>query len=204
MKACQAAVVAFAALMPLPLQAEAPPGWAIHSPTSQAYQSTVTDTDAVEGRYCLVLASDHAQPHEFGTLMQVAAATPFQGTRIRLSAKIKTESAQSAWLWLRADRADGRSVAFDNMHDRPVVGTANWSEQSIVLEIPHDAEALAFGVGLSGTGKVYADAFAIEPVSGDVPATAESRLGVMKGPVNSSLIKPKAENLGFEAGANRL
>lgn len=204
MKACQAGVMAFAALIPLSLQAEVPPGWLIYSPTSQTYQSTVTGTDAVEGRYCLVLASDQAQPHEFGTLMQVAAATPFQGTRVRLSAKIKTESAQSAWLWLRADRADGRSVAFDNMHDRPVVGTTNWSKQSIVLEIPSDAEALAFGVGLSGTGKVYADAFAIEPVSAGVPVTAQSRLGAAKGPMNSSSIKPKAENLGFEAGAIRL
>src|SRR5205823_5094475 len=49
------------------------------------------------------------------------------------------------------------SLAFDNMQQRQVKGTRDWTEYSITLPLHPDAKQLVFGVLVAGTGKVWAD-----------------------------------------------
>src|SRR5262249_34518206 len=53
--------------------------------------------------------------------------------------------------------ADTGPVAFDNMQQRQINGTRNWTEYSVTLPVRSEAKRLFFGVLLSGTGKVWAD-----------------------------------------------
>jgi hypothetical protein len=59
-------------------------------------------------------------------------------------------------LWMRED-GDIPALAFDNMQQRQVKGTHEWTEYSISLPVHHDAKQLSFGVLVAGTGKVWAD-----------------------------------------------
>ena len=46
-------------------------------------------------------------------------------------------------------------VAFDNRYDRPIKGTTDWKEYSVVLDVPQNAHALAYGIFLTGTGTAW-------------------------------------------------
>jgi hypothetical protein len=80
-------------------------------------------------------------PHGFGTLMRDVPPAPFQATGCRLTAWLRpVDVASWAGLWARVDgpREDSADrppmLAFDNMGDRPVRGTADWQHDEVVLD----------------------------------------------------------------------
>jgi hypothetical protein len=109
----------------------------------------------------------------FGTLMQSCRPGKYLDKRVRLSAIVRTENIQIwAGLWFRVDGPErGKSLRFDNMHDRPLVGTKDWSRYSIVLDVPSEAIWLAYGILLSGAGKAWIADMRIEIVGHDIATT---------------------------------
>jgi len=104
--------------------------------------------------------------------MQMFSAEPLRDTRQQLSAHIKTANVErSAALWMRVDGPDGTAPTLDNMDDRPISGTRDWRPYRIVLDIPENAEAIAFGVLLQGPGRVWIDDIEIKSVGQDTPTT---------------------------------
>ena len=81
----------------------------------------------------------------------------FAGETVELRGFLRTEDvSQFAGLWMRED-GDSGSVAFDNMQQRQLKGTTEWTEYSIKLPIEKSAKRLFFGVLAAGVGKVWAD-----------------------------------------------
>ena len=119
---------------------------------------------------------------------------------------IKAEDVQNwAGLWLRVDgKVSSKSVtttlknnnrkvtsdvhnsetkktlAFDNMYNRAIKGTMNWTQCEIVLDIADTATNIAFGALLNGTGQIWFDDLKLDIVGKDVPITSP----VNKEPVN--------------------
>jgi beta-lactamase regulating signal transducer with metallopeptidase domain len=114
----------------------------------------------------------------FGTIMKNMDADEYLGCRVRMSAYIKTEDVEEgAGMWMRVD--DGKSpqpgmLSFDNMHNRPITGTTEWEEYEIVLDVPEEAQNIAFGVLLRETGMVWVDDIVFETVDNQVPPTGSS------------------------------
>jgi hypothetical protein len=128
-------------------------------------------------------------------MMQHFPSDDFLGTRLMLSAYVKAHSvANWAALWMRADAGE-RIVAFDNMMDRPIVGTVDWTRHDIVLDIPELTTQIFFGAMLSGPGKLWFDDFELRSVDDDVPAT-----DMVKG----SQWGRDPQNLDFEYNPSRL
>jgi hypothetical protein len=119
-----------------------------------------------------ITAKEGGSAHGFGTLMQKLAAEDYRNGRWRLSARMRTEGASRAQMWMRVDGSDHKVLAFDNMGWRPVLGTTDWKTYQIVLDVPDDSDAIAFGFLLSGSGEVWADGFRLERVNGTVSTTA--------------------------------
>lgn len=94
---------------------------------------------------------------------------------MRLSAYMKSEDVKGwAGLWMRVDGDSARDVlAFDNMQDRALTGTAAWKKYAVVLDVPAKASSsVAFGFLLNGTGKLWVSELAFEVVDKSVPVTA--------------------------------
>ena len=192
---CSAACWAGAGVMAGPM----PEGWFVYrDPAGTRYQAFLDRSTAFEGEACAVLDSLGAPDVQFATLMQAIDASSYQGRRVRLLAHVQSKQANNAWLWLRADRADGTVVAFDNMSDRRIEGTLGWQAYVIVLDIPTEAVTLAYGVGLRGGGKIWLDDVFLEEVGPSVPVTAAAGLGPHKAPVPEALVLPAPANLGLE------
>ena len=112
-----------------------------------------------------------AEPAGFGALVQIIAAPRYLGRRVRYSAVMPTrEVTDWAGLWLRVDGRNGM-VVLDNMQDRALRGTTDWTEAAIVLDVAEQATQLLFGALLSGAGAVDLARLRFEEASADTPST---------------------------------
>ena len=123
----------------------------------------------------------------FGTLMQSCDAKIYLGKRIKMTAYIKTENVKGwSGMWLRVDAKDPnapkRVLSFDNMHDRAIRGTNDWTKCEIALDVPFESGSLNFGVLLNSTGKVWFDKISFEVV--DNISTKPTKKELPEKPVN--------------------
>lgn len=112
----------------------------------------------------------------FGTLMQHFRADLYLGKRLQLRGQLKAADVTgAATIWLRIDGDKGRILAFDNMESRvnegALVGTVDWKDRAIVLDVPTDAQSIHFGFYLRGGGSVWARQFRFAAVDASVPVT---------------------------------
>lgn len=151
-------------------------GWYLNGSQPHWYRAG-TDTSAPHGgRASAYLRSDGDLDGGFGTLMQMVQPGQLAGARVRMSGWVKANGVEgAAGLWMRVDGPETRRtqhpVSIDNMQNRPITGTSDWTSYAIILDVPQDATAIAFGVRLSGKGDVRLDDVQFTAVGSDVPTT---------------------------------
>lgn len=165
------------------------------------YQVLVDQSVKHSGEFSASLESTGQswQP-SFGTIVQAIQATEYTGKRIRFSGFIKTDKTEAAGLWLRVDSAERGTVAFDNMQSRRIVGTNDWQEVQIVLDVPKDASVLTFGAILSGAGRLWVDDLSIMVGDQDVEPTRPPMKGKKQEIQVAEGLSESPLNLDFELG----
>jgi hypothetical protein len=164
-------------------------GWILAGDDTSEYAILADPSTKHAGRASGSLRAVVSKPRGFGTLMQSFWDGAYLGKRLRLTAFVKA-SAVDGWagLWMRVDGAAGHpSLAFDNMQDRPITGTSDWTRYDVVLDVASEATNIAFGVLLHGAGQVWIDEVKLDVVDTTVPTTGTSRDG-----------KRTPQNLDFE------
>jgi hypothetical protein len=121
--------------------------------------------------------------------MQQFRADAYRGQRLRLSATVRAlDVAEWAGLWMRVDGDRKSSLAFDNMQDRPITGTAGWTRYAVVLDVPEsESTVIAFGVLLRGDGEIWMADVRLEAVGSEVATTGGARLPTA--PVNLAFVE---------------
>ena len=150
-----------------------PSPWRMTGSHASDYEAgLLTGTDYEGDRVAqLRLRSAAGEPAGFGALVQSIAASRYVGRRVRFSAMMRAcEVTGWTGLWLRIDGRNG-TLTLDNMQDRSLGGTTDWTPASIVLNVTKEARALFFGALLSGAGAVDLARLRFEEVGDDVPAT---------------------------------
>lgn len=163
----------------LAIQAAAPASWYMAGSKPADYDTGVDNQTVYNNRPSAYLKSKKPPIDGFGTLMQDFKADQYLGKRVRFSAFVKSEEVQNwAGLWMRIDKGSGsanyKTLAFDNMQDRPIKGTTGWQNYEVVLDVAPDATGLFFGILLGGTGTVWLNSANIEIVPPTVPTTGHS------------------------------
>ncbi len=103
----------------------------------------------------LRLRSAVSEPSGFGAIVQTIATPRYLGHRVRFSAVLRATGVTGwAGLWMRVDSHSGGVLEFDNMEDRALSGTTDWTEAAIVLDVPEQARVLLFGALLSHAGAI--------------------------------------------------
>ncbi|MEK6646860.1 MAG: hypothetical protein AABY84_09340 [Candidatus Firestonebacteria bacterium] len=113
-----------------------------------------------------------SSPRGFGTMMKTISANEYLGKRIRMSAYVKTENVGN-WtgLWMRVDGPENKVLSFDNMGNRKIKGTVDWTKYEIVLNVPQNSTNISFGVLLEGIGQVWINSLQFEEVDSSVSIT---------------------------------
>ncbi|WP_044642785.1 helix-turn-helix domain-containing protein [Risungbinella massiliensis] len=164
-------------------------GWFLSGSHPFNYEMGIDRTVVHQGRMSGYLKSKTVQGvEEFATIMQQFKADRYRGKRMKLSGFVKTENVQHfAGLWMRIDSASDDVLQFDNMGDRPIQGSNNWNQYSVVLDVPENSAVIAFGVLLSGAGHVWVDQFSFDEVDEKVESTnLEVHAELLEEPTNLS------------------
>jgi hypothetical protein len=172
--------------------ADLPAGWFAAGSHPAEYQMGIDATVRRDGKSSGFIKATASELHGFGTLMQTAAPGEYLGKRIRLSGFVRSEKVQSGWagLWLRIDGPIQSStkqpemLGFDNMQGRPIKGNTDWTRHEIVLDVPGNAVALAYGVLLAGDGAVWLDGLKFEVVPASVRVTGTNPASPNRAPQN--------------------
>lgn len=147
-------------------------GWMLSGSNPSGYTMR-TDTEVFHTgtRSGYLGANESVVEGQFGTMMQVFSAQNWIGKRMKMSCFMKTNNAIKCGAWVRIDKESGDLVQFDNMENRPILGTTDWNYYTIVLDVPEESTAINFGVLLVGSGEVWIDGIQFEEVDLSVPTT---------------------------------
>ncbi|MEI8279245.1 MAG: hypothetical protein WCG87_05735 [Bacteroidota bacterium] len=192
MKKIFLACIALVSLSCLLMSYDIPKGWIRAGSSPESYDMGTDPGSGMKGGNAATIKSTEPHIKGFGTLMQNFDATEYRGKRIRLSGYVKAKEVKLwAGLWLRIDGKDydgkRKTTAFDNMFNRAIIGTKDWTKCEIVLDVSQDATNIAFGALMDGNGQIWFDGLKIEEVSKDVPTTASGNIdstGKSKRPTN--------------------
>ncbi|MDQ5824018.1 MAG: hypothetical protein M3441_07375 [Chloroflexota bacterium] len=167
-------------------------GWETHGERGSVWLDTTVFQD---GTSSLRLdgkgdtsSTDKKPPH----VQQSIQLSGYAGKRVRVTAYVKTEN---AWRWATIyagleDRVDGDAslrLAHDDLYTRPIPATCNWTQYSMVMDVPQGNVVLTFGAFIDGGGTLWVDDVRIEEV-GEEPASTGAQL------------QDRPTNLDFEAG----
>jgi hypothetical protein len=167
-------------------------------PGEKEYEAGIDTKVQHGGRASGFIKSATAGQQAFSGMVQTIRADEYRGKRVRLSAFFKSEQIEeSAHVWMRID-GKNRSLGFDNISDRPITGTSDWHQRTIVLDVPADSVNIAFGYFLAGKGQVWADDFQVEVVGSDVTTTRPPEEGELREGENTPSSRVKPLNLDFE------
>lgn len=120
----------------------------------------------------MFVRSTKAAPEGFSMAMKTVSAIAYRGRPATLTGTIRAENVVGwAGMWLRIDGPNDKPLGFDNMQDRPITGTQGARTYTVTMDVPLDAQTFAYGVLLTGAGKVWFDELRITP---DVHASAAS------------------------------
>lgn len=163
-----------------------PQGWHLAGNRPQSYIASADQNKPRSGVSSALLQSRPGpSPNGFGTLMQTMEVGSYAGKRLRLKADVRTESViRWAGLWMRVDAENYRTLTFDNMGNRPIVGTRDWRTYEVVLDVPPESVSISFGVLLAGSGKVWLDNVRFEEVDASVPTTGDNVSSAQREPSN--------------------
>ncbi len=149
-----------------------PEGWYKSGTQPQDYSIGIDRVLSKSGNSSAYIKSLELKPSGSCDLMQEIKAENYRGERVRLSGYVKTKFI-SYWAGLLMIVEDplGRTIAFDNMQNRPIVGSSDWIKYEIVLDIPQNSDRILFGVSLHGKGEIWLDDLKLLVVNKNVPLT---------------------------------
>jgi len=146
-----------------------PDGWSGAIPSG--YRIGLTN-DKHGGKEAVFISGQAPGGQNFGVITQVVRADSYRGKRVRFSAWARQQDvdADVSGLWLRVD-GPAQTLAFDNMESRPLKGTTDWHQVSIVLDVAPNALGIALGALLHGRGAITLDDMQFEIVGSEVALT---------------------------------
>ena len=131
-------------------------GFPLHWSTmgNEEYKIYMDSVHVKSGHYAVVLESTSKE--EGFKALAISLPANYKGKEIRLAGYMKTENVTEGYagLWVRIDP----EVGFDNMFDKGVKGTTDWTAYEIILPLsPEQTDQIVLGALLVGNGKMWLD-----------------------------------------------
>lgn len=128
-------------------------GWSIAGESEYEFQ--LDHDDAYHGNTSISIQSKVGDNSKAG-IYSLAIPVTFVGKKIKLTGYLKTKGVTGGWagLWLRIDP----QLGIDNMQNRGVTGTTDWTKYEVELDLKADqATSVTMGGLLVGQGEMWLD-----------------------------------------------
>ena len=152
-----------------------PAGWFLAGNAPKEFKIGVDDQNSIQGAKSGFIESITDTLSGFGTMMQVCSEKDFKGKRVKMTGYIQLLGSEYTYalMWIRVDDFDKRVTAdFDNMAERPIIGTRYWTKCEIVFDVPESPCVVNYGIILEGVGKAWFDNVSFDTVSNSTFKTA--------------------------------
>ena len=149
-------------------KATEPAGWFLSGSAPQEFNIGVDNQNPQQGEQSGFIESIETVPTGYGTLMQQCTGKDLKGERVKMTGYIQTMGTETTltMMWIRVDDYDLQITAdFDNMYDRPIIGTKYWTKCEIVFDVPESQCVVNVGLLLEGAGKAWIDNVSFDTVS---------------------------------------
>ncbi|TDR24076.1 hypothetical protein [Flavobacterium cheniae] len=157
--------------------------WMARGSKPESYEMGLLKNSTDKAQKVFTIRSIDEKIEGFGNLMQSSKPDLYLGKTIKMSGYVKSENVKSwAGLWMRIDYYNDKVLAFDNMQNRAIKGTNDWTKYEVVLFVPQDATDFSYGVLLDGTGQIWFKDIQLEIVDDSIPET-----GITKGRNSKSI-----------------
>lgn len=149
-----------------------PAGWYIVGGNNATYVVGVDNNTVHGGNAALAIGGTDTSRLRFNGVGQSIKADTYRGKRIRLRAWVKQVGVAGfdAGLWMRID-GPGVTEGFDNFTSRPLLGTNDWHQVEIILDVPNDAIGIALGALMSAKGELLVDDMTFDVIPASGPTT---------------------------------
>jgi hypothetical protein len=188
---------------PPPPTFKIPKDWQLRGSGARNYELR-SDGDLVfTGNHSAVLASHdkEVQPNLSGSGVQAVMAGPYAGTRVQLSAMLRSENVRGGGLWLYVTDPGRVVIAYQIAQLTPERDAGEWTRYRVVMDVPWHAELIAYGFTVQGRGKLWIDDMHLTPVDINVPQTGPQnnhQLGVIAQAVSVDGALANPTNMDFE------
>lgn len=170
--------ILFIGLTIILLSFDLPTGWYKAGSHPKSYEMGIDKGSGQYGKHVATIKSIDVEllgtEDCFGTLMQTfIPSKELLGKTLKMTGFLKSQDLTDwAGFWLRVDQSNsGTPLAFDNMEDRPIKKTTEWTMYEIILQVPTNTSKIAFGALLSGRGQIWFDNLKFEIVDNLIPVT---------------------------------
>ena len=163
------AIVVTLALRTAPLAGQHLNAW--HRARSPDRTAGVDYAKTESGATWIYLKSAAEMPRSFGTLLQDINGVDYRDERLRLTGLVKFKNVEG-WggVWMRVDGPQG-PLSFDNIENRPIKDTSDWTWYQVVLDAPPSANDIFFGLWLQGRGELWLRDLKLRLADASVPVT---------------------------------
>src|SRR5262249_20721206 len=147
---------------------QVPKEWLLRGSASKNYELRSDGEIVFSGNYSAVLSSHEKdiQPNLTGSAVQAVLAAPYVGTRVELSASLRSDGARpgAGSLWIYVTDPARVVIAYQIVPMARNIAPGQWQRYAIVMDVPWHGEVMAFGFSLQGKGKLWADDVKLVPV----------------------------------------
>lgn len=156
----------------LTIDAGIPNGWVLVGGQQATYVVGLDTRNAHGGHAALAIGGTDTSVLRFNGVGQILKADAYRGKRVRLSGWVRQVgiAGSDIGLWMRIDGGT-ETLGFDNFSTRPLIGTADWHQVEVILDVPPNALGIALGVLMSGKGELLVDDMAFEVIPATGPTT---------------------------------
>ena len=148
--------------------------WFAFGPVDTVYVLSIDTTVAFRGQRSLRMQSlPGASVGTWIASQQIVHARTFHGRRVRIRARVRTQDASAAGMWLVIDGVASRKPAtllLDTLTPH-LRGTTAWREVVMVFDVSPSAQCIRYGSTLRGSGAIWMDAIVFEVVGSEVAVT---------------------------------
>jgi len=186
-------------------QISVPRDWFLRGSAARNYELRSDRQKVLSGNFSAVLSS-HAkeiQPNLSGSAVQAVLAAPYVGTRVELSAALRPDEniGGDGSLWIYATDPARVVVGYKSVRVSQGGSSREWQRLHIVMDVPWNAEVIAYGFSLQGKGALWIDDAKLVPVDTSVPTTGREnnhQLGVIAQAVSVDGALANPTNMDFE------
>ncbi|MBK8553226.1 MAG: hypothetical protein IPL53_20065 [Ignavibacteria bacterium] len=161
------------------LSFDVPNGWKKTGSHPDEYEMGIDKGTGHNGKNSASIKSKSENIEGFGTLLQSSSPEKYSGKKIKMTGYVKSKDVTGwAGLWLRVDQPDSQEpLSFDNMQDRAIRNTTDWTKYEIILDVPSNASNIVYGALLAGTGQIWFDDITFEVLPSESDNPGDNRFG---------------------------